>query len=192
MDAKNLADLYGAPLIEWSRVEARLAEGFTQAPNSGGPNRHTCWLTTVNPNGSPHVTAIGALWHDGSFWFETGGTTRKGKNLARDPYCALSVATDDFDLVIDGDARRVTDPQVVADMAARNRASGGWPCWSRRVRYGPDVDFKRGVRRPAPVVRLRARTSRSHSAGDGRTGRRHASAVLSRRRLRTLGRCDSV
>jgi hypothetical protein len=61
MDAANLADLYGSPLLEWSAIEARLAEGLTQAPETGGPNRHTCWLATINADGSPHVTGIGAL-----------------------------------------------------------------------------------------------------------------------------------
>src|SRR3954451_20369119 len=104
MEAKNLADLSGLPLVEWSNIEARLGEGLTQAPDTGGPNRHTCWLTTINPDGSPHVTAVGALWHDGSFWFETGRQTRKGKNLARDPRCTLSVAAQAFDLSLDGSA----------------------------------------------------------------------------------------
>src|SRR5262249_29648982 len=127
MEARNLADLYGAPLLEWAPIEARLAEGVTQAPDTGGPNRHTCWLTTINADGSPHMTGVGALWHDGSFWFETGKQTRKGRNVARDPRCALSVSTHDFDLVVEGTAELVTDPKVVADMAAR-WAAAGWPC----------------------------------------------------------------
>jgi hypothetical protein len=53
MDARNLADLYDSPLLEWSRIEARLAQGLTQAPGTGGPDRHTCWLATINPDGSP-------------------------------------------------------------------------------------------------------------------------------------------
>ncbi len=127
MKAKNLADLYGSPLLEWDRIEGRLNEGVPQAPGTGGPNRHTCWLATINSDGSPHVTGVGALWADGSFWFETGESTRKGKNLARDSRCTLSVATDAFDLVLEGDAHRVTDPSTVKAMAAR-WAAEGWPC----------------------------------------------------------------
>jgi hypothetical protein len=126
MEATNLADLYGTPLIDWGRVETRLDQGLSQAPETGGPNRHTCWLATINHDGSPHVTGIGALWVDGAFWFETGERTRKARNIARDPRCTLSVATDEFDLVVDGDARRVTDPPTVAAMAER-WATGGWP-----------------------------------------------------------------
>ncbi|HUY65973.1 MAG TPA: pyridoxamine 5'-phosphate oxidase family protein [Acidimicrobiales bacterium] len=129
MESTNLADLYGLPPIDWTKIEGLLAEGVSQAPNSGGPDRHTCWLATINRDGSPHVTGIGALWFDGSFWFETGEQTLKGRNLARDPRCSLSLATRGFDLVIDGGAEKVTDPATVATMAERWHAAG----WHARV-----------------------------------------------------------
>jgi PPOX class probable F420-dependent enzyme len=126
MEPINLADIYGTPLLDWSKIEERLGEGLTQAPESGGPNRHTSWLATINADGSPHVTAVGVLWVDGMFWFETGKNTRKGRNLARDPRCTLSVATHEFDLVVEGHADLITDPPTVAAMAER-WAAGGWP-----------------------------------------------------------------
>ena len=125
MDATNLADLYELPLLDWSEIEADLNEGIPQVPESGGPNRHTCWLTTINADGSPHVTGIGASWVDGSFWFQTGELTRKGRNLARDPRCVLSVTTHDFDVVVEGIANKITEygPQKV-----------GLPGWMRAAR----------------------------------------------------------
>ncbi|HEU4355287.1 MAG TPA: pyridoxamine 5'-phosphate oxidase family protein [Actinomycetota bacterium] len=126
-DARNLADLYDLPPIDWAAVTARLDRGLTQAPGTGGPDRHTCWLATIDADGSPHVTGVGALWADGTFWFETGERTRKGRNLARDPRCTLSVAMHEFDLVVEGDAHRVTDPPTVAAMSERWVAEG-WPC----------------------------------------------------------------
>jgi hypothetical protein len=103
-----------------------LDEGLTQAPGSGGPDRHTCWLATLDPDGRPRVTGVGALWVDGSFWFETGARTRKGRNLARDPRCSISVAARQYDLVVDGVAAQVTDPTTVATMAGL-WAAHGWP-----------------------------------------------------------------
>jgi PPOX class probable F420-dependent enzyme len=126
MEATNLADLYDLPVLEWAVIEARLDGGFEQAPGGGGPDRHTCWLTTLNADGSPHVTAVGAIWVDGTFWFATGAGTRKGRNVARDPRCALSLATREFDLVVEGTAAQVTDPATVAARAA-DWAAGGWP-----------------------------------------------------------------
>ena len=126
METTNLADLYELPLLEWGRVSDRLGQGLTQAPGTGGPNRHTCWLATINRDGSPHVTGVGALWVDNAFWFETGDETRKAKNLARDARCTLSVATQEFDLIAEGRAHKVTDPPTVRAMAER-WAAGGWP-----------------------------------------------------------------
>lgn len=126
METRNLADLYGTPNVEWDRVAARLGGAIPQAPGTGGPDRHTCWLATINSDGSPHVTGIGAEWWHGTFWFETGTATRKGRNLARDPRCTLTVATDEFDLVLEGEATIVTDAASVAELASR-WAAGGWP-----------------------------------------------------------------
>jgi PPOX class probable F420-dependent enzyme len=126
MEPTNLATLYGATPMDWSQVSGRLEQGVPQAPGGGGPGRHTCWLTTLNPDGSPHVNGVGGLWADGAFWFETGEATRKGRNLARDPRCALSVAVHEFDLVVEGEAARVEDPAAVAEMARRWSAEG-WP-----------------------------------------------------------------
>ena len=111
---------------------ARLDAGVSQAPGSGGPDRHTSWLATINRDGSPHLTGVGALWVDDAFWFETGDSTRKAKNLARDPRCTLSVATHDFDLVVERDADKVTEPATVAVMAG-HWASHGWPAPSTRA-----------------------------------------------------------
>src|SRR5690242_7385223 len=102
METRNLADLYDVPNVDWQGVAAELEGGLSQAPGTGGPDRHTCWLATVDEDGRPHVTGIGAIWHDGAFWFETGATTRKGRNIARDPRCTLSLAADRFDLVLEG------------------------------------------------------------------------------------------
>jgi len=76
MEATNLADLYQSPPLDWSRIETQLDAGL-------GPGRDrpiTRWLATVNPDGSPHVAGIGALWADACFWITTGkrpgGATR--------------------------------------------------------------------------------------------------------------------
>jgi hypothetical protein len=137
----------------------RLEGGMTQAPGSGGPDRHTCWLTTINPDGSPHVTGIGALWVEGAFWFETGERTGKGKNLDRDPRCVLSFATHDFDLVVEGTAVQVTDPSIVAPMAAR-WADQGWPARVDDTGQAITAEFSAPSAGPPPwhVYRITTRT----------------------------------
>lgn len=67
MHAKNLAELYDLPTLDWAPIAARLDAGLTMAPGTGGPDRHTCWLATIDADGRPHVTGLGVLWVDGAF-----------------------------------------------------------------------------------------------------------------------------
>ena len=162
MKTKNLANLYDLPIVDWAVIEDRLAQGVTQAPRTGGPDRHTSWLATVNRDGSPHVTGVGALWFDSAFWFETGEQTRKGKNLARDPRCTLSVATHEFDLVVEGVAEKVVNPTVVATMAEQWSAQG-WPARVDDSGLALTADYSAPSAGPPPwtIFRLLARQATS-------------------------------
>ncbi|GAT67130.1 pyridoxamine 5'-phosphate oxidase [Planomonospora sphaerica] len=122
--AERNLDGYGAPPISWARVLERLEKGFPQVPGSGGPGRHTCWLTTVRPDGRPHVMPLGVLWLDGALYFNTGPGTRKGRNLAHDPHCVITFATQEFDLVVEGRAERVTGERL--HRVAEGYAAQGW------------------------------------------------------------------
>jgi uncharacterized protein (TIGR02246 family) len=122
---RNL-DGYGASPIEWAKVGAVLDRTLTQAPGTGGPGRHTSWLTTTNPDGSPHVMPVGVMSVDGAWYFTSGPGARKSRNIARDGRCVVSVATDQFDLVVDGTAQRVTDATELAAVAGVYAAEG-WP-----------------------------------------------------------------
>ena len=124
VDIINLGAADGLPPVDWSGVVAKLDAGSAPAPDAH--NARTTWLVTVNEDGGPHVTAVGAVWVDGAFWFQTGGRTRKSRNVARDPRCSIALSIRDADVVVEGDATRVTDPTTVARIA-RAWADGGWP-----------------------------------------------------------------
>ena len=126
MDTINLGKSDGLPPIEWTFVAEQLGTSVAPAPDDGGAKRRTTWLTTVNEDGSPHVTAVGALWVDGTFWFQTGNGTRKGRNVARDPRCSVAVSARDADVVIEGEATHVTDTATVQRIA-KAFADHGWP-----------------------------------------------------------------
>ena len=161
MDAENLAELYHLPLVDWSRIAARLELPVHQAPGTGGPNRHTCWLATIDADGSPHLTGVGALWIEGTFWFETGASTRKGRNLARDPRCTIGLAVDEFDLVVEGEAHQVTDAPTVAAMAARWVESDGWPARPDESGSALTAEYSAPTAGPPPwhVYRIEPRTA---------------------------------
>jgi PPOX class probable F420-dependent enzyme len=168
MDARNLATLYDLPTLDWAPISARLDQGLTQAPGTGGPNRHTCWLATLNADGSPHVTGVGALWVDGTWWFETGRGTRKGRNIARDPRCSLSVATEEFDVTVTGEASLVTDPATVARLAAV--WAEDWPCRVDESGVALTADFSAPSAGPPPWYVYRISPQRATAlatTGDG-------------------------
>src|SRR5438067_6510946 len=71
------------------------------------------WLSTVRPDGRPHVTPLIAVWLDDALYFCTGPSERKAKNLARNPHCILTTGSnaldEGLDLVVEGDAVQVSD-----------------------------------------------------------------------------------
>ena len=159
MKPTNLGDADGLRTIEWSQVEAQLTD-LLMHDDPRSPNRSTFWLTTLNADGSPHVTSVGALWHVGSYWFQTGARTRKAKNLARDPRCTISVATKGFDVMVAGEARRVPDPKIVAEIAAL-WAKSGWPAQPDESGIGITAPFNAPTLGPPPwfVYEVMARTA---------------------------------
>jgi hypothetical protein len=126
METINLGASDGLPPLHWAFVTERLGTGVLPAPDEGAPNRRTTWLTTINDDGSPHVTAVGALWLDGTFWFQTGTQTRKGRNVERDARCSIAVSVHQADVVFEGDAARVTDRSTLTRVA-KAWAESGWP-----------------------------------------------------------------
>jgi hypothetical protein len=118
MDTKNLDDIYGSASIPWGRARDALAA-------SRGPGV-TFFLGTVRPDGTPHAAGLGAVWAQDALWFVTGPRTRKARNLAANPACTISCRLPGIDVVLEGRAERVTDPDTLERLAAVYR-EGGWP-----------------------------------------------------------------
>src|ERR1700730_2431952 len=137
----NLGEADGLPPVDWAAVVDKLESGSAPAPHA--INSRTTWLCTVNEDASPHVTAVGAIWLDGAFWFQTGAGTRKGRNVARNRTCSIALSIQGADVVVEGDAERVTQPSVEAP-AARAAAGERVP---DRAALG-DRDIGDGARRP--------------------------------------------
>ena len=118
MREQNL-DIYGHEPIPWSRALNQLE---VQTREQG----RTCWLATTDPDGRPHLAAVGAIWVEDRFYIVSGPRLRKSRNLAADPRCAVSVSLGDIDVVVEGTARKVTD-MAVLERVANVYASLGWP-----------------------------------------------------------------
>jgi len=143
----NLGETDGLPPVDWTAVVGKLDSGSAPAPDAN--NSRTTWLATVNEDGSPHVTAVGAVWLDGTFWFQTGRGTRKGRNVERDGRCSISVSIRDADVVVEGVAARVTDPGVVARIA-KAWADQGWPAEPDQSGSGITAPFNAPSQGPPP------------------------------------------
>lgn len=50
-------------------------------------------LATLDPDGSPYLTAIWFLWRDGSFLIPTGRTSRKARNAEARPRASIAIDT---------------------------------------------------------------------------------------------------
>jgi hypothetical protein len=114
---KNL-DRYGSAALEWSRARDALVSRHGPAV--------TYFLGTTRPDGTPHAAGLGAMWHDGDLYITSSPTARKARNLAANPACTISARLPGIDLVLEGEAARVVDPEVLEPVAARYRADG-WP-----------------------------------------------------------------
>jgi hypothetical protein len=158
MEVINLGVADGLPPVDWEAIAERLADGSPPAPDAH--NARSTWLTTLNEDGSPHVTAVGALWLDGTFWFQTGAGTRKNGNVSRDPRCSLALSIRDADVVVEGDAERVTEPDAVA-RAAKGWADGGWPAEPDESGTGLTAPFNAPGQGPPPwnVYRIEPRSA---------------------------------
>lgn len=119
METKNLDDLYGSEVLPWSRVRDQLAVGSLgmEVP---------MFLGTTRPDGRAHAAGIGAVWHDGDFYFVAGPRTRKARNVVANPSCTISMRLEGLDLVVEGTAERVTDADTLEAVCAVYR-DGGWP-----------------------------------------------------------------
>jgi hypothetical protein len=143
----NLGAADGLPPVDWAAVVERLEAG--SAPAADAHNSRTTWLSTVNDDGSPHVTAVGALWLDGAFWFQTGPQTRKGRNVERDPRCSVALSIRDADVVAEGDAARVTEASSLARIA-KAWADQGWPAEPDASGSGITAPFNAPSQGPPP------------------------------------------
>lgn len=97
------------------------------------------WVSTVRPDGRPHVTPLVAIWLDGALYFSTGRDERKARNLALNNACAITTGRNalsgGLDLVVEGKAVMVRDERKLYRVA-QGYASKYRPPFQFTVRDG--------------------------------------------------------
>lgn len=82
------------------------------------------WIVTVRADGRPHAVPLVGVWHDGAFVFCTGSQEQKQRNLDANPHVAVTTGSTGArgwnvgkDVVVEGDAVRVTDAGTLQTLA---------------------------------------------------------------------------
>jgi hypothetical protein len=96
------------------------------------------WIITVRADGRPHAVPLVGVWQDGVFAFCTGPQEQKSRNLDTNRHVAVTTGSTGAhgwdsgkDVVVEGTATRVTDPQALRRWAA---------AWY--AKYGDDWHFE--------------------------------------------------
>jgi hypothetical protein len=113
------------------------------------------WLTTVRPDGRPHVAPLLGVWSEGGLYFCTGSAEQKAKNLSQNPNCILTTGRNDLedglDVVVEGKAAVITGDSELdrvagvfeAKYGSRFTARGGpWFGLGDEIRSGGAVLYR--------------------------------------------------
>ena len=152
----------GATAVPWSEARDRLtlAEIF--------------WISTVRPDARPHVTPLVAVWLNDALFFVTGGTERKATNLTYNPHAVMTTGCaafrDGFDIVIEGDAVRVTEESILLRVAEAYATKYDWHYEVRdgmfREVRGPDLSAEQTSSARVLVFELRPTTAFGYGLGE--------------------------
>lgn len=100
-----LPKVYGIPKIlkgsvSWDWAQERLTSS------------HNYLIITVRPDGRPHAMIVWGIWLDDAYYFSTGATTRKAKNLAINPQCIVCNENIAEAVIVEGEARQLDVPDI--------------------------------------------------------------------------------
>ena len=120
-----------------TQLDARFSDPGTQATTWAEAREvleaaQLSWLSTVRADGRPHVTPLVTVWLDGALHFSTGPTEQKAVNLTANPNVVLTTGRNTWeqglDVVVEGEARRVTERATLERLAAawRTKWDGSW------------------------------------------------------------------
>jgi len=65
------------------------------------------WICTVRPDGRPHSIPVWGFWLDGCLYFGTARSSRKARNLAKNPALSIHLDSGDDVIILEGQAVEV-------------------------------------------------------------------------------------
>ena len=91
----------GKGLLPWSWATERLIRA------------HTYFVATTRPDGRPHMMPVWGIWLEGVFYFSSGRTSRKVRNLSVNPSCVISIEENGESVIVEGLAEETADKAVL-------------------------------------------------------------------------------
>lgn len=94
----------GRGLPPWSHVVARMQAA------------HNYWLVSAGPAGRPHAAPVWGLWQGEAFYFITDPGSRKGRNIAANPFVVIHLESGDDAIILEGAATRFDGSRPMPDL----------------------------------------------------------------------------
>lgn len=114
-----IPSVYGIPAkmdgsVSWEWANERLTAS------------HNYLITTLRPDGRPHTMVVWGIWLENAYYFSTGSTTRKAKNLATNPNCVVCNENVEEAVILEGRARQLAVPEIPEPAFALYHKKYGW------------------------------------------------------------------
>ena len=141
---------YGVPqsmegVLPWEWARKRLCES------------HNYWFTSVREDGAPHTMPVWGIWLAGAYYFSTGDSSRKARNLQQNRNCVVCNENAAEAVILEGVAQKLEPKQIPQQAFTDYKAKYGWeldpqrgPVWAVRPRVVfamPEEQFPEGVTR---------------------------------------------
>jgi hypothetical protein len=92
--------------LPWSHAQKRLERS------------RNYWICTTRPDGRPHSSPVFGFWFEGAFYFGTGRTTRKARNLAANPHVSVHLESGDDVVILEGRVEEVDQNELARKVDA--------------------------------------------------------------------------
>jgi len=77
-------------------------------------NSHNYLITTISPDSRPHTMVVWGIWLENAYYFSTGSTTRKARNLGANSNCVICSEKVEEAVIVEGQARQLSAPEIPA------------------------------------------------------------------------------
>ena len=104
---------------------------------------HNYWLATITDGSRPHVMPVWGVWVGDAFFFSTGPSSRKARNLGREVRCVVTTEHASEAVIVEGRAALAKGRALLRVVLRRYKLKYGeeYPPDSKVFQVRPDVVF---------------------------------------------------